>query len=156
MYPLGEHHKCEVRPCHCSPAVGNQRGKSTKAHISKIIYTPVFIDLQYMNGFQNNTLITKQKMEPNFPESCPVLGMPKVQELPAPQPPCRHSDLTTARALRILWIKSCTDDDFHYNINQTKVRTLALPPHFQCTSGRTIKGGLGSAYSSVLLLRLPA
>lgn len=36
------------------------------------------------------------------------------------------------------------------------MRTLALPPHFQCTSGRTIKGGLVSAHSSVLLLRLPA
>lgn len=32
---------------------------------------------------------------------------------------------------------------------------LTLPPHFQCTSGRTIKGGLVSAYSSVLLLSLP-
>lgn len=105
-------------------------------------------------------------MGPNFPEPCPVPRWSRSvcakgsgQELPAGthrQSTGKHSDLTTARALRGLWIKSCRDDDFHYNINQTKVRTLARPPHFQCTSGRTIKGGLVSAYSLLLLLRLPA
>lgn len=33
---------------------------------------------------------------------------------------CKHSDLARARRVRVLWIKSCGDDDFHHNINQTK------------------------------------
>lgn len=88
---------------------------------------------------------------PAAPKSCAGTGR---------QHTCKHySHLTRARAGRALWIESCRDDDFHHSINQTKESSSedsALPPHFQCTSGRTIKGGLVSAYSSVLVLRLPA
>lgn len=48
---------------------GNERHKSTKAHIFKIIYAPVFIDLKYIHGFQNRASIMKEKMERNFWES---------------------------------------------------------------------------------------
>lgn len=61
-------HECEVRPRHCTAAPGSWRDKNTKAHRFKIIYTPVFIDLKYINGFQSNAFVMKQKTEPNFPE----------------------------------------------------------------------------------------
>lgn len=116
---------------------GNQR--DTKAHIFKIIYAPVFIDLKYIHGFQSSASIMKQKTETNFPESqISDISYSQMQQActcqicqycAGPQSPtvctgrqnmCKHADFIAGRGFKVLWIKSCGEEDFHQNKKQTK------------------------------------
>jgi len=170
-------------PLH-SVTEGNWRGKATKAHVFKIIYAPVFVDLKYIYGFQNSASIMKQRTETSFLES-------QVSDLPrsparqactfrvcwcraAPQSPTalvsarcsgKPGDFLTRRGFRVLGIKSCGEEDSHHNRKQAKEssskssRCATLLPeklHRGTVSGRTVNGGLVPADSSGLLLRLPA